>query len=59
VRGEEAVLGERARVEGELGDAVGDDVQVRHRLGVLREELEEAGVVDAVVVIVPCVHVEG
>jgi hypothetical protein len=58
VGGQEAVLGHRAGVQGELGDAVGDDVEVGRGLGVLRKDLEEAGVVDAVVVVVPGVHVE-
>ncbi len=58
VRGQEAVLSDRAGGQRQLGDAVGDDVQVGRRLGVLGEELEEAGVVDAVVVVVPGVHVE-
>ena len=58
VRGQEAVLGDDARGQRQLGDAVGDDVQVGRGLGVLGEDLEEAGVVDAVVVVVPGVDVE-
>jgi hypothetical protein len=58
VGGEEAVLGDDAGIERQLGDAVGDEVEVGRRLGVLGEQLEEAGVVDAVVVVVPGVHVE-
>ncbi len=46
-------------VQRQLGDAVGDDVEIGRRLHVLGEQLEEAGVVDAVVVVVPGVHVEG
>ncbi len=37
---------------------MGDDVQVRHVLCVLGEYLEEAGVVDTVVIVVPRMHVE-
>jgi hypothetical protein len=59
VRGQEAVLRDGAGVERQLGDAVGDDVQVGRRLRVAREQLEEPGVVDAVVVVVPGVHVQG
>ena len=36
-----------------------DDVQIRRRLSVLGEHLEEARIVDAVVVVVSGVHVEG
>ena len=56
---QEAVLGDDAGIEGELGNAVGDDVQVGRRLHVLGEKLEEAGVVDAVIVVVAGVHVQG
>jgi hypothetical protein len=58
VGGQEAVLGHRAGVQGELGDAVGDDVEVGCGLGVLGEYLEETRVVDAMVVVVPGVDVE-
>ena len=59
VGGEETVLGHDARGQRQLGDAVGDDVEVRRLLGVGGEQLEEAGVVDAVVVVVAGVHVQG
>ena len=52
VAGEEPVLGADAGVERQLGDAVRDEVEVGRVLHVLREELEEAGVVDRVVVVV-------
>ena len=58
VGGQEAVLRDDAGVQRQLGDAVGDDVEVGRRLHVLGEQLEEAGVVDAVVVVVSGVHVE-
>ena len=45
-------------VERQLGDAVGDQGQVGRLLDVLGEDLEEAGVVDGVVVVVAGVHVE-
>jgi hypothetical protein len=59
VTGQEAVLRADARVERELGDAVGDQVEIRHLLDVLGEELEESRVVDGVVVVVTAVDVEG
>jgi hypothetical protein len=58
VGGQESVLGDGAGSERQLGDPVADDVQVGRGLGVLREDLKEAGVVDAVVVVVPGVHVQ-
>ena len=58
VAGEEAVLRADARVERQLGDAVRDQVEVGRLLHVLGEELEEAGVVDRVIVVVAGVHVE-
>ena len=47
-----AVLGQDAGVQGQFGDPMRDEVQIRRLLHVLREELEEAGVVDRVVVVV-------
>jgi hypothetical protein len=58
VAGEEAVLRAHPRIERQLGDPMRDEVQVRRLLHVLGEELEEARVVDRVVVVVPGVHVE-
>ncbi len=58
VAGEEAVLRDDARVERQLRDAVRDQVEVGGLLHVLREQLEEAGVVDRVIVVVAGVHVE-
>ena len=55
---EKSVLRADAGIERQLGDAVRDQVEVRRLLHVLREELEEAGVVDRVIVIVAGVHVE-
>ncbi len=59
VAGQEAVLRANARVQRQLGDPSRDQVEVRRLLHVLREELEEARVVDAVVVVVPGVDVQG
>ena len=58
VSGEKAVLGHRRRGQGQLGDLVADEVEVRRFLGVLTEDLEEAGVVDAVVIVVGAVDIE-
>ena len=58
VTGEESVLGHQPRVEGELGDPVRDQVEIGDALHVLGEQLEETGVIDGVVVVVPGVHVQ-
>ncbi len=58
VRREEAILADDAGGQCLLGDPVRHDVEVRHGLGVLGHHLEEAGVVDAVVVVVAGVHVQ-
>jgi hypothetical protein len=55
---QEAVLRHHAGGQRQLGDAVGDDVQVGRRLGVLGEHLKEARVVDAMVVVMTGVHVQ-
>ena len=59
MRGQEAVLGDDTRRQRQLGDAVGDDIEVRCLLGIGGKQLEETGVVDAVVVVVARVHVQG
>jgi hypothetical protein len=59
VTGQEPVLRADPRVERELGDPVRDQVQVRGLLDVLGEDLEEARVVDRVIVVVTAVDVEG
>ncbi len=59
VRRQEAVLADDAGRQRQLGDAVRHDVEVRHGLRVLGHHLEETGVVDAVVVVVARVHVQG
>jgi hypothetical protein len=58
VAGEETVLRDDARVQRELGDPVRHQVEVGRLLHVLGEELEEARVIHAVVVVVAGVHVE-
>ncbi len=58
VRGQEAVLGHDTRGQRQLGDAVRHDVQVGHALCVLGHHLEEARVVNAVVVVMARVHVQ-
>ncbi len=59
VAGEKAVLRAEPGGERQLGDPVRDDREVGDVLNVLAEELEEAGVVDGVIVVVPGVYVEG
>ena len=59
VGGEETVLGNDPGRECQLSHPVGDDVQVCRSLSIFGEHLEEARIVDAVVVVVPGVHVEG
>jgi len=59
VGGQETVLGNDPGSECKLGDPMGDDVQIRRSLSVLGEHLEEANIVDAVVVVMSRVHVEG
>ena len=56
---EEPVLGDDPRVQRELGDAVGDEIEVGHFLHVLGEQLKESGVVHGVIVVMAGVHVEG
>jgi hypothetical protein len=58
VGGEEAVLADDGRRQRQLGGLARDEVEVGGALGVLRHHLDEAGVVDAVVVVVAAVHVE-
>jgi len=58
VRGQEAVLADRRRGQAQFRDLARDEVEVGRLLRVLPEHLEEAGVVDAVVVVVPAVDVE-
>ena len=57
-RGQEAVLGHDTRGQCQLRYAVRDDVQVSNVLRFLGKELEEARVVNSVVVIVTGVHVQ-
>ena len=45
-------------IQGELGHPVADEVQVRHLLDVLAEELEEPGVIHGMVVVMPGVDVQ-
>ena len=56
--GQEAVLGHHPGRQGQFGDPVSQDVEVCHLLDILGEKLEEAGVVDGVVVVVPGVDAE-
>ena len=58
MRGEEAILGDNARIQRQLGNPVRDDVEISRVLRVFGKELEEAGVVDTVIIVVPGVHVE-
>ena len=58
VRREKAVLRHDAGRERQFRDAVRDEVEVGGMLGIRGEQLEEAGVVDAVVVVVARVHVQ-
>jgi hypothetical protein len=58
VRREKAVLRHDARRERQFRDAVRDEVEVGGLLRVRGEELEETGVVDAVVIVVSRVHVQ-
>ena len=55
---EESVLRANPGIERQLGNPVRDEVQVGRLLHVPREDLEEAGVVDRVIVVVAGVHVE-
>ena len=59
VAGEEAVLGADAGVQRQLGELVGDEVQVRGFLRVLGEDLEEPRVVHGMVIVMPRMHVQG
>ena len=56
--GEEAILRADAGRESELGDAVRNDVEIADFLGALAEDLEEAGVIDAVVIVMARMNVE-
>ena len=58
VGGQKAVLSDRRRGQRQLGDLATDQVQVGCLLGVGTEDLEEAGVVDAMVIIVAAMHVQ-
>ena len=55
---QEAVLPDRGRGERELGDLAPDQAEVRGLLGVLAEDLAEAGVVDAVIVVVTAMDIQ-
>ena len=57
--GEKPVLGDDAGIQRKLRGAVSDEVQVRGMLGVLGEQLKEAGVIDAMIVVVSGVDVQG
>ncbi len=59
VRGQEAVLRDGARRERQLGNAVGDDVEVGHMLGFVGKQLEEARIVYGMVVVMAGVYVQG
>ena len=58
MRGQEAVLADCRRGQRQLGDLARDQVEIGRTLCVVGEYLEEAGVVDTVVVIMTTVHVE-
>ena len=58
VAGQEPVLGAQPRRERQLRDPVRDEGEVSGALDVLGEELEEARVIDRVIVVVPGMHVE-
>ncbi len=57
--GEEAVHADDGRGQRQFGGLARDHVQVGGSLGVLGEDLDESGVVDAVEVVVGAMHVEG
>ncbi len=57
VGGKKPVLADDAGRERQFRDAMRDDIEIRHMLRVLCEYLEEAGVIDTVVIIVPGVDV--
>ncbi len=57
--GKKAVLGDDSRCQSELGNAVSDNIEVCRLLCRSGEQLEEARVVDAVVVVVARVHIQG
>ena len=56
--GQKAILTDRGRRQGQLGDLAGDQIEIGRLLGALAEDLGESGVVDAVVVVVRAVDVE-
>ena len=56
--GKKPVLGTDTRIERQLGDPVRDQIQIGRFLGVLGKQLEEAGVVYRVIVIVTGMYVE-
>ncbi len=54
--GEISVLGQKARGEGQLGDAMGHQIEIGRLLDVASEDLKEAGIVDRVVVVMTGLH---
>ena len=57
--GKKSVLGDNARGQCQLGDTVGDDIQVGGLLRVGSEQLKKAGIIDTMIVIMTRVHIEG
>ena len=55
---EKPVLRANARVERQFGNTVRDQIEIGNFLHILRKQLEEAGVIHRVIIIVPRVHVE-
>ncbi len=55
---QETVLTDDARRQRQLGDTVRNDVEVRYMLCVLGEDLEEAGVVYAMIIVMSCMYVQ-
>ena len=52
------ILGDGAWRQRQLGDAVRNNIQIGGCLRVTGKKLEETRVVDAVIVVMPCVHVQ-
>ena len=59
VGGEEAILRADAGRQRQFGNLVRNDIEVADFLRALAEKLEEAGVVDAVIIVVAAMHIEG